>query len=214
MPGLSSRTDSGLPSTVKRKSSGTVSSFVPSGPLTTSMLPSTATISNFFVCMVDEVCCASAPLATPRHRTAPAQVFIASRHMGAILPWSVDVLFNRANDESLGRRSDKVERVARHQGDGACIHGIEDGHVLRGNDPGALDDVSAHPVERLELDAIARRHVLERTEESVATTREAGVSAGAGRGRVSDMANAAVERPVVGPLEDWRFDREARDSDY
>jgi hypothetical protein len=35
MPGFNSRTDSGCPFTVKRKSSGTVSSLVPSGSLTT-----------------------------------------------------------------------------------------------------------------------------------------------------------------------------------
>ena len=49
MPGFSSCTDSIFPSTLNRKSSGTVSSRVPSGSLTTSWLPSTAMTWNFLV---------------------------------------------------------------------------------------------------------------------------------------------------------------------
>ena len=41
IPGFSSCTDSCFPSTVNRKSSGTVIAFVPSGSLTTRSLPST-----------------------------------------------------------------------------------------------------------------------------------------------------------------------------
>ena len=52
MPGFSSRTDNIFPSMLNRKSSGTVSSLVPSGNLTTSWLPSTAMIWNFLVCVV------------------------------------------------------------------------------------------------------------------------------------------------------------------
>ena len=75
MPGFSSCTDSSFPSTLNRKSSGTVSSLVPSGSLTTSWLPSTAMIWNFLVSAVELVVCAdvtaavrqtSAPPNTPR----------------------------------------------------------------------------------------------------------------------------------------------------
>ena len=58
MPGFSSRTDIGCPFTMKRKSSATVSSLVPSGSLTTSVLPSTASTSKLFVSLAVDVCCA------------------------------------------------------------------------------------------------------------------------------------------------------------
>ncbi len=67
MPGFSWCTDSDCPSTVNRKSSGTVSSFVPSGNLTTSWLPSTAMTWNFLVSVVDcaSVAAAVMPTSTP-----------------------------------------------------------------------------------------------------------------------------------------------------
>jgi hypothetical protein len=58
MPGFNSRTDNGCPLTVKRKSSATVNSLVPSGSLTTSWLPSTMSTSNVFVSVELVVCCA------------------------------------------------------------------------------------------------------------------------------------------------------------
>ena len=60
MPGFKSCTDNCCPSTVNRKSSGTISSRVPSGIFTTRSLPSTEITWNVFVC-VDVVvdCCAS-----------------------------------------------------------------------------------------------------------------------------------------------------------
>ena len=59
IPTFRSRTASYWPLTVKRKSSGTVSSLVPSGSLTSSWLPSTARISNVLVSVV--VDCLLAP---------------------------------------------------------------------------------------------------------------------------------------------------------
>jgi hypothetical protein len=56
MPGFSSCTDSIFPSMLNRKSSGTVSSLVPSGNLTTSWLPSTEMTWNFLVSVVVDVC--------------------------------------------------------------------------------------------------------------------------------------------------------------
>ncbi len=52
MPGLRSRTVTCLPSTVKWKSGGTVSSRLPSASLMTTTLPSTETISKAFTCVV------------------------------------------------------------------------------------------------------------------------------------------------------------------
>ena len=49
IPAFSWCTDSCCPLTVKRKSSATVSSLVPSGSLTTRVLPSTARTSKFLV---------------------------------------------------------------------------------------------------------------------------------------------------------------------
>ena len=49
MPGFNSCTDNIFPSTLNWKSSGTVSSLVPSGSLTTSELPATSITWNFLV---------------------------------------------------------------------------------------------------------------------------------------------------------------------
>ena len=70
-PTFSWRTDNCCPSTVKRKSSATVISLVPSGSLTTSVLPSTARTSNALVCVDDDDCCANDPTAV-KDRTAAA----------------------------------------------------------------------------------------------------------------------------------------------
>ena len=69
MPGFSCCTDSICPSMLKRKSSGTVSSRVPSGNLTTSWLPSTAMIWNFLV----SVCVCASATAAVRHTRALAR---------------------------------------------------------------------------------------------------------------------------------------------
>ena len=71
MPTVNWRTDICWPSTLKRKSSGTVSSLVPSGSETTSTLPSTARTWKALVSADDVVCCASDPTAV-MDRTAAA----------------------------------------------------------------------------------------------------------------------------------------------
>jgi hypothetical protein len=68
IPGFKSDTAIFLPSTVKRKSSGTVISCVPFSSRTTSLFPSTATTSKLRVPVVVVVC----PGRNPRRR-APAQ---------------------------------------------------------------------------------------------------------------------------------------------
>src|SRR4029434_9385855 len=72
IPGCNSCTDFGWPSTVNLKESGTVSSLVPSGRRTTSVLPFTAITASSSVCVhiADDVC-AQARLA-PRHKNAAA----------------------------------------------------------------------------------------------------------------------------------------------
>ena len=79
MPGLKSRTDSCCPLTVKRKSSATVSSLVPSGSLTTSWLPSTARTSNVFVSAVLVVCCASDTTDVKQTTAAPRTTLLIAR---------------------------------------------------------------------------------------------------------------------------------------
>ena len=75
MPGFSSCTDSILPSTLNRKSSGTVSSLVPSGSLTTSLLPSTAMTWNFWVSDVVVVCAgAAAPRQAHQRTNRPTRI--------------------------------------------------------------------------------------------------------------------------------------------
>ncbi len=69
MPAFNSCTDNIFPSTLNRKSSGTVSSLVPSGSWTTSLFASTAMTWNFLVSDVVVVCAGAA--AAVRHTSAP-----------------------------------------------------------------------------------------------------------------------------------------------
>ena len=71
IPAFSCCTDNCWPLTVKRKSSATVSSLVPSGSLTTRVLPSTARTSKFLVSDEVDVVCAGDPTAV-EHTTAAA----------------------------------------------------------------------------------------------------------------------------------------------
>ena len=80
MPGFSSCTDSIFPSTLNRKSSGTVSSLVPSGSLTTSWFPSTAMTWNFLVSDVVVVCARADGGRQAHERTTQHQPNRCTRH--------------------------------------------------------------------------------------------------------------------------------------
>ena len=82
MPDFSSCTDNCLPLTVKRKSSGTVSSFMPSGRLTTTQLPSTARMLKVFVSDDDVVVWARDTTAVEQTIAAARMIRLVARFMG------------------------------------------------------------------------------------------------------------------------------------
>ena len=78
MPGFNWPTDNDCPLTMNRKSSGTSSSFVPSGSLTISWLPTTLMTSKLLVSVAVDVCCASDTLAVA-HTTAARIIQLITR---------------------------------------------------------------------------------------------------------------------------------------
>ena len=72
-----------------------------------------------------------------------------------------------ADDEPLRRWTDVVERIARDQRERPPRRRVEDGHVLRVDDPGPFNAVYLLPSKRFELDGITGRDVFQTSEEPI-----------------------------------------------
>src|SRR3954447_7481903 len=232
MPGFKSLTESCWPSTVKRKSSGTISSRVPSGSFTTRSLPSTAMTWSDLVggdvgldCYASDTvavsittieassprvsvrCIKSSPLkmygGSSRNGSTPANGEYASRPIASE---------KGADDEALWRGADVIEGIAGHERQRPRAGRIQDGDVRRVDHPRALHAIDLLSVERFELDLVARNDVLEPSEEAVTMAGDARVSLRSGKRRVVDVTDTAIERAVVGAGQHWHLEADFRDS--
>ena len=105
-----------------------------------------------------------------------------------------------ARTMALWRRSDEVERIACHQRHRRCVGRVEHRDILGLDDPRALHAIAIDTAQRLDLEEVANADVLERAEEAVAMPCDPRVPLGARPRGVVDMADAAVQGPVVGAL--------------
>ena len=83
-----------------------------------------------------------------------------------------------ANDEPLGGGADVIEGITGDQGHRPCGRRVQHRDVLRIDHPRPLDAIDVAPLERVELDRVARDDVLQAAEEAVAVPGDARVSFG------------------------------------
>src|SRR4030095_6054713 len=130
MPGFNSRTDICCPSMLKRKSSATVSSLVPSGSRTVSWLPYTASTSKLLVSWDVVDCCASDTTAVRLTAIAARNTRLSVRTIRIFSILSVlrgHLRFvarkHGTDDEPLRGGADEVERIASDQRQRPCGRG-------------------------------------------------------------------------------------------
>src|SRR5215468_12294236 len=101
-----------------------------------------------------------------------------------------------AHDETLRRRSDEIEGVARNQRQGSAGSRIENLNVLGPHELDALDLVASAARQTDDLDGVAGRDVLQRAEKPVAVTGDSAVTDLAGFRGPLDPPHAAVQREI------------------
>ena len=82
------------------------------------------------------------------------------------------------DDESPGRGADEVEGITSDQRERACRRRVQHRDVVRVDHPRSLDAIDVLPLQRVELDHVARDDVLQSPEETVPVPGDARVSVG------------------------------------